>query len=197
MTNLEKSLMKDMSHPSRVCGLKLMVSYDDKFPVVNKGITLTEIPNRISVFFEIGNCTCHCEGCHSPELWDTNYTEPNMTLQEIIDYVREQYKLGADAVVFMGGWNNEDVPRTTLELLLLELSNRYQVGIFVGDDYLGRLPRLPLRWIKTGRYEKDKGGLDSPTTNQRFYEFNYYSQKWEDKTKEYFQRGDNDEQENL
>lgn len=174
-----------------------MVTYDDKLPVVNKGITLTEIPNRISVFFEIGNCTCHCEGCHSPELWDTNYTDPNMTLQEIIDYVREQYKLGADAVVFMGGWNNEDVPRTTLELLLLELSNRYQVGIFVGDDYLGCLPRLPLRWIKTGRYEKDKGGLDSPTTNQRFYEFNYYSQKWEDKTKEYFQRGDNDEQENL
>lgn len=164
-----------------------------KLPVVNKGITLTEIPNRISVFFEIGNCTCHCDGCHSPELWDTNYTRPNMTVQEMIDYVHEQYKLGANAVVIMGGWNNEEVSRTALILLLLDLSCEFQVGIYVGDDYLGCLPRLPIKWIKAGRYEKDKGGLDSPTTNQRFYEFNSYYQTWEDKTKEYFQKGDSDE----
>lgn len=171
--------------------------FNDKLPVVNKGITLTEIPNRISVFFEIGNCTCHCDGCHSPELWDTNHTRPNMTVQEMIDYVHEQYKLGANAVVIMGGWNNEGVSRTALELLLLDLSSMFQVGIYVGDDYLGVLPRLPIKWIKAGRYERDKGGLDSPTTNQRFYEFNPVYQTWDDKTKEYFQRGDNDEKENL
>lgn len=173
------------------------LEYDDKFPVVNKGITLTEIPNRISVFFEIGNCTCHCEGCHSPELWDTNHTRPNMTVQEMIDYVHEQYKLGANAVVIMGGWNNEGVSRDALELLLLDLSCMFQVGIYVGDDNLGVLPRLPIKWIKAGRYERDKGGLDSPTTNQQFYEFNTACQMWEDKTKEHFQRGDSDEQENL
>ncbi|MBM6701110.1 4Fe-4S cluster-binding domain-containing protein [Megasphaera elsdenii] len=193
MTDLEKGLMKDVSHPSRVCGLKLMDSFNDKLPIVNKGITLTEIPNRISVFFEIGNCTCHCDGCHSPELWDTNYTRPNMTVQEMIDYVHEQYKLGANAVVIMGGWNNEEVSRSALILLLLDLSCEFQVGIYVGDDYLGCLPRLPIKWIKSGRYEKDKGGLDSPTTNQKFYEFNSYYQTWEDKTKEYFQKGDSDE----
>lgn len=167
-----------------------------KLPVVNKGITLTEIPNRISVFFEIGNCTCHCDGCHSPELWDTNYTRPNMTVQEIVDYVDEQYKLGANAVVLMGGMNNKDVSKDVFTLLLLELSTR-QVGIYVGSDDLEWLPLLPVRWIKAGGYEKDKGGLDSPTTNQRFYEYDTTNRVWEDKTKEYFQRSDNNEEENL
>lgn len=167
-----------------------------KLPVVNKGITLTEIPNRISVFFEIGNCTCHCDGCHSPELWDTNYTRPNMTVQEIIDYVDEQYKLGANAVVLMGGMNNKDVSKDVFTLLLLKLSTR-QVGIYVGSDDLEWLPLLPVRWIKAGGYEKDKGGLDSPTTNQRFYEYDPTNRVWKDKTKEYFQRSDNNEEENL
>ena len=36
---------------------------------MGKGVTLTELPNEIAVFFEIGNCKQHCEGCHSPELW--------------------------------------------------------------------------------------------------------------------------------
>lgn len=174
-----------------------MISYDDKLPIVNKGITLTEIPNRISVFFEIGNCTCHCDGCHSPELWDTNYTRPNMTVQEIIDYVDEQYNLGANAVVLMGGMNNKGFHKDLFAFLLLELSTRFQVGVYVGDDDLRWLPRLPIKWIKSGRYEKDKGGLDSPTTNQRFYEFNPVYQSWIDKTKEYFQRSDNNEEENL
>lgn len=173
------------------------IETNDKLPIVNKGITLTEIPNRISVFFEIGNCTCHCDGCHSPELWDTNYTQPNMTAQEMIDYIREQYKLGANAVVLMGGWNNEGVYKDLFALLLLRLSTRFHVGVYVGDDDLGVLPRLPIKWIKAGRYEKDKGGLDSPTTNQRFYAFNSYKHTWEDKTKEYFQRSDNNEEENL
>ena len=168
-----------------------------KLPVVNKGITLTEIPNRISVFFEIGNCTCHCDGCHSPELWDTNYTRPNMTVQEIIDYVDEQYNLGANAVVLMGGMNNRGFPKDLFALLLLELSTRFQVGVYVGDDDLRWLPRFPIKWIKSGRYEKDKGGLDSLTTNQKFYEFNPVYRSWIDKTKEYFQRSDDNEEENL
>ena len=40
-----------------------------KIPVMGQGVTLTELPNEIAVFFEIGNCKQHCEGCHSPELW--------------------------------------------------------------------------------------------------------------------------------
>lgn len=175
-----------------------MTLFNDRLPIVNKGITLTEIPNHIAVFFEVGNCTCHCDGCHSPELWDTNYTQPNMTTREIIDYIEEQYKLGANAVVFMGGWNNEGVSRTTLELFLLDISCMFQIGIYVGSDRVGALPRLPIRWIKTGRYEKDKGGLDSPTTNQRFYEYDSKERAWKDKTKEYFQRGgDTNEEESL
>lgn len=120
-----------------------------------------------------------------------------MTAQEMIDYIREQYKLGANAVVLMGGWNNKGVYKDSFALLLLSLATRFHVGVYVGDDYLGVLPRLPIKWIKAGRYEKDKGGLDSPTTNQRFYAFNSYKHKWEDKTKEYFQRSDNNEEENL
>ena len=39
------------------------------FPVANKGVTMSEVPDKIAVFFEIANCKQKCRGCHSPELW--------------------------------------------------------------------------------------------------------------------------------
>lgn len=183
------------------------------FPVVHKGVTLTEIPGRIAVFFEVGNCQNVCIGCHSPELRENveSHCYPNMTILDIVDYVKDQYKKGANAVVFMGGLNNAGVSIIKLRKLCMELySMGVDIGIYDGspdvdlediipiflDYHVGDgEPDCILKWIKTGSYIIKNGGLDSPTTNQRFYEKIGYM-VWEDKTEEYFQKGQNNEENN-
>ena len=39
-------------------------------PVVDWGITFNEVPDKVAVYFELGDCNKHCKGCHSPELWE-------------------------------------------------------------------------------------------------------------------------------
>ena len=166
-----------------------------KLPVVNKGITLTEIPNHIAVFFEIGNCTIHCKGCHSPELWDTNYTEPNMSDSDILDYIVEQANLGANAILFMGGLDNYGYSKGLFLDLLEELDSYLPVCIYAGndDDKLLAHKTIPTTWLKIGHYDHELGGLDSPKTNQKFYEWSPHKCDWVDKTKEYFQGGKHEE----
>ena len=37
---------------------------------LNTEIGFIEFPNEISLLINITNCPFHCEGCHSPELWE-------------------------------------------------------------------------------------------------------------------------------
>ena len=145
-----------------------------KLPVVNKGITLTEVPNRIAVFFEIGNCTVHCPGCHSPELWDTNYTKCTETLEDIEAYIEEQYAKGANAVLFMGGLRSS-LPGSKAfiyEILKPLAEKGYEICLYDGGTYNLALEKASAycKWLKIGPYVESLGGLDSPTTNQRFLE---------------------------
>lgn len=161
-----------------------------KLPVVNKGITLTEVPNHIAVFFEIGNCTVHCPGCHSPELWDTNYTKCTETLEDIEAYIREQYTKGANAVLFMGGLRSS-LPGSKAfiyEILKPLAEKGYEICLYDGGTYNLALEKASVycKWLKIGPYVENLGGLDSPKTNQRFLEKGRYI--WYDKTKEYFQK---------
>lgn len=163
-----------------------------KLPVVNKGITLTEVPNRIAVFFEIGNCMVHCPGCHSPELWDTNYTKCTETLEDIEAYIEEQYAKGANAVLFMGGLRSS-LPGSKAfiyEILKPLAEKGYEICLYDGGTYSLALEKASAycKWLKIGPYVESLGGLDSPTTNQRFLEKGRYV--WHDKTKEYFQKED-------
>ena len=125
-----------------------------KVPIAGYGITLTEIPGEIALYFEVGNCECHCKGCHSNYLWDTNLSTPMKNPEYIFNIVRK-YKDDVTAILFMGGNRN-------------------------GMDFLTFLeevvkPATYCRWIKVGLYQKDKGGLDSPITNQLFLEVQNYN----------------------
>lgn len=161
-----------------------------KLPIVNKGITLTEVPNQIAVFFEIGNCTIHCEDCHSPELWDTNYTKDMETYQDIKNYIEKQYKLGANAVLFMGGLRSSGIDSEVFiqDILKPLYYDGYDICLYDGgkEDYTVIKAAQYCKWIKIGPYIKALGGLDNPNTNQRFYQLE--EDMWIDKTKEYFQK---------
>ena len=74
-----------------------------------KGCTITfqEVPNEVSLVFNICNCPYHCPDCHSKYLWNDEESElliPN--LQVILD----TYKDMITCVCLMGGdWNLDEL----------------------------------------------------------------------------------------
>lgn len=137
-----------------------------RIPIMGKGVTLTELPNEIAVYFEVGNCQQKCKGCHSPHLWTTDLAEW-LNIADMRKYIESQK--GATAVLFMGGTTNWDIhPKEFLERIVKPLSKDYPIGLYHGDAPF-MYDRGNLTWIKTGRYIECQGGLDSPTTNQRMY----------------------------
>lgn len=140
-------------------------------PVVSAGITLTEIPDRISYFIELGNCSKHCPNCHSPYLSDTVISPPDLAgVERMVEHAAER---GADAIVLMGGTTN-GIRDDDLITICQTLGNILPVGLYSGRDDEERDKYIALRgnlhWLKTGSYQEELGGLDSPRTNQRFYE---------------------------
>lgn len=141
------------------------------FPIVNYGITLAEIPDRITLFIEFGNCKLKCKGCHSENLWEP--VEKQMNYTDIYEIVKRYQGLGANAIVIMGGTTN-GVPMSDLGELITMLNNNFGncIGLFSGLQRLEIHNEFlcDLRWLKVGPYEEPLGGLSSPLTNQRFYE---------------------------
>lgn len=141
------------------------------FPIVSYGITLTEIPDHITLFLEFGNCKLKCKGCHSENLWEP--VEKQMSYTEIYEIVKRYQGLGANAIVLMGGTTN-GVQMGDLGELITMLKNNFGncVGLFSGLKKLESHNEFLcyLRWLKVGPYEESLGGLSSPLTNQRFYE---------------------------
>ena len=159
-----------------------------KFPVVNQGVTLQEIPGKIAVFFEIGNCRRRCKGCHSAEyMWTKLHRDLWTPLDDMVAYADKHVKLGAEVILLMGGTMNDGVSHASLMTAVNKLSEIAPVGIYSGADdtaYIHTLLKYgtPLRYLKTGKYIKKLGGLSSPTTNQRFYEYDTVIGGWCDRT---------------
>lgn len=139
-------------------------------PVVSTGITLTEIPDRITYFIELGNCTQHCAGCHSPYLADSVISRP--TLAGVERMVERAAERGANAIALMGGTTN-GISDDDLITILTTLSCILPVCLYSGSDdaehdkYIAQ--KSGVTWLKTGSYREERGGLSSPSTNQRFY----------------------------
>lgn len=82
-------------------------------------------------------------------------------------------KKGADAIVLMGGTTN-GIPADDLTKAINILSTYAPVGLYSGasfnsniHSYLKREAKL--RWLKTGNFIQERGGLDNPMTNQQFF----------------------------
>ena len=136
---------------------------------------MNEIPGRIAVYFELGNCTQGCPGCHSPHLSEQQVLAIT-PLEELEGIAETQATKGANAIVLMGGTTNGISKRDLIELLRC-LSSILPVCLYSGSDDAERDRDLAERgnatWLKTGSYKAELGGLTSPTTNQRFYRIDY------------------------
>lgn len=124
-------------------------------------VTFSEFPNEISLCINISNCPCHCIGCHSNYLADDIgeplYTE---TLFGLIDKNK-----GITCVGLMGG----DAEPAYINALAKAIKKVYdiKVGWYSGRSELSTEIQLEnFDYIKLGPYIKERGPLNSKTTNQ-------------------------------
>lgn len=126
-------------------------------------VVFQEIPDEITLALEISNCPHKCPECHSAWLReDIGVVLDEWTLLSLI----EQNK-NITCVCFMGGDANHD---DIIELCkIIHDKTDKKTAMYSGDDELD--PRLieVLDYYKIGSYQKDKGPLSSPTTNQILY----------------------------
>ena len=141
-------------------------------PLIASGITMNEIPGRIAVYFELGNCTQGCPGCHSPHLTQQQVLAIT-PIEELEGIAETQATKGANAIVLMGGTTN-GITEADLITISKRLSSILPVCLYSGrddleaDQYIAE--KAGLTWLKTGSYQEERGGLNSPITNQHFYE---------------------------
>lgn len=131
---------------------------------LNTMVTFSECPEEIALCINLTNCKIRCRGCHSPQLWKNIGTPLTVSkLKELIENNK-----GITIITFMGG----DTEPWNVDALACWIKNHYQikVGWYSGKDVLSEhIDPIHFDVIKIGHYDKTLGGLDSKTTNQRYY----------------------------
>ncbi|MDY5968480.1 MAG: anaerobic ribonucleoside-triphosphate reductase activating protein [Bacteroidales bacterium] len=134
--------------------------------IVDYDIVFAEVPDEVTLAFNLSRCPNRCEGCHSPQLW-RDIGEP--LTPERLDNLVGRYRSGITCICFMGGDGD------TQSLVELTDYVRRQYPELRRAWYSGRahLPKgvSPLHWdyIKLGPYIPSRGPLNKRTTNQHFY----------------------------
>lgn len=132
-------------------------------------IVFQEIPDEVSLAIAISGCQIRCAGCHSRELWEDKGILLGMTEFQWLLNQNE----GISCVLLMGGEHNIDA----LTELFMYAHQRLKTAWYCGLD---RIPKDKqgaldyLDYLKLGHYDMELGGLDSPNTNQRLYQFDHY-----------------------
>lgn len=130
-------------------------------------VVFSEIPNEVTLAINITNCPYKCEGCHSPYLReDIGFTLSKGTLTNLINVHK-----GITCVCFMGGDRD---PQEVIDIALFIRENfpDLKIGWYSGGDSIPTSIKdniTTLDYIKLGSYQKDRGPINTPTTNQRLY----------------------------
>lgn len=127
----------------------------------NAQVVFQEVPGEISLALSISGCPFHCKGCHSADTWNPAYGEPLD-----IDHLLSKYGALVSCVLFYGGeWRSQELKQVLTKCRQTGLKTCLYTGS--NKPIKALLPYLD--FIKIGRWIEAYGGLDSPTTNQRFY----------------------------
>ena len=129
-------------------------------------IVFQEVPNEVSLAINISGCPHRCKGCHSEYLWEYK----GGYIYDDIEILLNKYSSEITCVCFMGGDQNSE----ELKNLILFVKHFYKlkVCVYSGFDYnINDLPQwcYYCDYLKIGSYKSKLGGLNSKTTNQRFY----------------------------
>lgn len=138
---------------------------------VDTQVTFAEVPDEITLCINISNCPCQCKGCHSSYLAeDVGEYLKMSTLLHLCD--RNE---GITCVSFMGGDSApEDISflASVIKIMKPELKTAWYSG---RQELAEGIDLKNFNYIKLGPYIEEKGPLNNPNTNQRFYEINRLS----------------------
>ena len=128
-------------------------------------IVLQEVPGEISLCFSISGCSIQCEGCHSPFLWKEG--NGKLLTENHFNNLLDQYGSLASCVLFMGGeWREKEL----IKMLKSAKNKNFNTCLYTGEEKVSKQIESELTWIKTGKWKRQLGGLDSEITNQKFTE---------------------------
>lgn len=127
---------------------------------LGNAVVFQEVPNEISLAINISGCPYKCRGCHSSYLWEYKGRFISEDIEKLI--VAHD---GITCVCFMGGDQN---PRELNKLIDYIHSKNLKVCLYTGSDTIPQNVQN-LDYLKIGHYSETLGGLDKPTTNQKFY----------------------------
>ena len=153
-----------------------MLKYESYF------VVFQEVPNEVTLGINVSGCPYKCKGCHSPFLWKDEGTPLLDNLENII----KLYENLITCVCFFGGDHNES------DLIkCLKICKKYKLKTCLysghGDgkpyhtseeaekelEYFNTYMQY-LDYLKIGRYNYLKGGLNSKNTNQIFYKIVHF-----------------------
>ncbi|MDD3108507.1 MAG: anaerobic ribonucleoside-triphosphate reductase activating protein [Alistipes sp.] len=132
----------------------------------NYDIVFQEIPDETTLALNLSGCPNRCSGCHSPWLWEESgeYLTP-----QGLDRLLAEYGSRITCVAFMGGDNDTQAVAALAHHLRTHWGS-LKIGWYSGRDTLPPALRVTLfDFLKLGPYLAARGGLRSPTTNQRLY----------------------------
>ncbi len=124
-------------------------------------VVFNEIPDEVTLVFEITNCPYHCTGCHSQHLWQDI---GELLSKERFLEIYNKYAGLITNIAFFGGDHHEN---ELVELLELCQKLNVKTTLWTGADCVNKNISSRLTYLKTGRYDPQCGGLDRPTTNQK------------------------------
>lgn len=124
----------------------------------------SEVPNEITLAISITNCCIRCSECNQKELWEDSGTVLDST---VLNTLLRDHR-GITCVLFMGSGKKE---YHELNKLAAETHRQgLKVAVYLGEDTIPEeLDKSCFDYIKIGHWDAIKGGLNSPTTNQRMY----------------------------
>ena len=141
---------------------------------LNTQVTFSEVPDEITLCINITGCKVGCKGCHSPYLAEDIGKPLNWSSLNALIHINH----GITCVAFMGG---DASPKQVNELAWHVKQMGLKTCWYSGRQELSKEIALEnFDFIKLGPYIPSKGGLDSPSTNQRFYRIE--DQPWYDYT---------------
>lgn len=140
---------------------------------VDTQVTFSEVPDEISLCINISNCPCHCPGCHSSYLaqdigeWLAYKDNDGVCIN--IQPLLKSYYSGVTCICFMGGDSEPEIINS-LGAFLRKDNPGIKIAWYSGRQELSKDIDLEnFDYIKLGPYIKEKGPLNKPSTNQRFY----------------------------
>lgn len=127
-------------------------------------VVFQEIPNEITLAFQVIGCPVRCSGCHSSDLWSSDIGE-DLDLKTLSGNI-DKFKNYISCVLFLGGeWNQSELVAHLDFIKASGLKTALYTGLEYDQVSVEIINRLD--YLKYGPFISQLGPLSSPITNQK------------------------------